>query len=311
MNVQYRPLYLIAIFCLSLLACSRHPDQASLPPATMEGPTHIDSITVYADEAFRYIIDQEVRVYENDQPEQHLQVIYLPEAEVLKHLNTDSFSTVVIGRRLRESERTQLFKNNHITPDESCFARDAIALVANPDFPQDTLPYGLVGQLVAGRAGQYKVVFEGNGSGVLSYMFGLFSQTSAHSAFAVKNTDELIEYLQKDDKAIGFLPYDKISDEDVASVRDLLKKVKLLYVAKADSTGRIIASTASQSEIADESYPFARPINFIQHSMDQKVGTGFVNFLYKDRSGRIILKSGLVPAIMPSRTININTDGLK
>ncbi|MBS1684975.1 MAG: substrate-binding domain-containing protein [Bacteroidetes bacterium] len=309
--MQYRPLYLIAIFCLSLMACGRHPDQASLPPAAMERPIHIDSITVYADEAFRYIVDQEVRVYENDQPDQHLQVIYLPEAEVLRHLYTDSFSTVVIGRRLRESERIQLFKKNHITPDESCFARDGIALVAHSTFPQDTLTYTLVGQLVAGRSDRYKLVFEGNGSGVLSYMFGLFSQSSRPSAFAVKNTNELVDYLQKDTKAIGFLPYDKISDEDVSDVRDLLKKVKLLYVAKADSTGRTIVSTASQSEIADESYPFARPINFIQHSMDQKVGTGFVNFLYKERSGRIILKSGLVPAIMPSRTININTDGLK
>ncbi len=287
------------------MACSRHTDQAAPPPAAIEGPTHIDSITVYADEAFKYIMDQEVRVYENDQPDQHLHLIYLPEAEVLKHLTSDSFSTVVIGRRLRESERSQLFKKNHITPEERCFARDAIALVANQDFPQDTLPYAQVGKLVAGTSDQYKVVFEGNSSGVLSYMFGLFSQSARPSAFAVKNTDELVAYLQKDKNAIGFMPYDKISDDDVAAVRDLLKKVKLLYVAKPDSAGRMVVSTASQSEIADESYPFARPINFIQHSMDQKVGTGFVNFLNKDRSGRIILKSGLVPTIMPSRTINV------
>lgn len=276
-----------------------------------EGPSHIDSITVYCDEAFRYIIDQEVRVYENDQPDQHLQVIYLSEAEVLRHLTADSFSTVVIGRRLRESERQQLFKKNHISPEERCFARDGIAIVASPDFALDTLSYVQVGRLVAGSATDYRVVFEGNGSGVLSYMFGLFSQSARPSAFAVKNTEELVAYLQKDAKAIGFIPYDKISDDDVASVRDLLKKVKLLYVSRPDSTGLTVVSAASQSEIADESYPFARPINFIQHSMDQKVGTGFVNFLYKERSGRIILKSGLVPVNMPSRTININTDGLK
>lgn len=287
------------------MACSRHRDEAPPAPLTTEGPTHIDSITVYADEAFRYIIDQEVHVYENDQPDQHLQVIYLPEAEVLKHLASDSFSTVVIGRRLRESERQQLFKKNHVTPEERCFARDAIALVGHPDFPQDTLPYTQIGKLIAEGSDQYKVVFEGNSSGVLSYMFGLFTQSARPSAFAVKNTDELVAYLQKDKSAIGFIPYDKISDEDVSSARDLLKKVKLLYVAKADSAGRMVVSTASQSEIADGSYPFARPINFIQHSMDQKVGTGFVNFLNKDRSGRIILKSGLVPTIMPSRTINI------
>jgi hypothetical protein len=45
--------------------------------------------------------------------------------------------------------------------------------------------------------------------------------------------------------------------------------------------------------------------------MEEKVGTGFVNFLYGDKSGRIILKAGLVPTIMPQRVVNVNTDTIK
>jgi phosphate transport system substrate-binding protein len=306
--VQYLKLCITAAIGLALIACSQKAPQADKVTTEV---THIDSITVYCDEAFRYIMEQEVAVYEHDLPDKHLQVIYKPEAEVLKVLMTDSFSTVVLGRRLRESEKDELFKKTHLMPDERCFAKDAIAIVANYDFTPDTLTYEQIGGLISNTSNQYTLVFEGNGSGVLSYMFTLFTKSAKPSAFAAKNTEELIGYLEKDRKSIGFIPFDKVSDDDVASSRELLKKVKLLYVSAKDSTGRRLVSTASQSEIADGSYPFVRPINFISHSMDEKVGTGFVNFLYKDRAARIVLKSGLVPAIMPSRTINVNTDSLK
>lgn len=274
-------------------------------------PTHIDSITVYSDEAFRYLMDQEVAIYESQQPEQHLHMIYKPEAEVLKILMTDSFSTVVLGRKLTEKERADLLKRTGLQTDERSFAQDAIAIVVHPDFAPDTLAYSQIASLISNTTGEYKLVFEGNGSGVLSYMFTQFAKGAKPSAFAVGSTEALIDYVQKDKKTIGFIPFARISDDEDTVSSHLLKKVKLLAVSRPDSMGTIRVSTASQSEIADGSYPFARPVTFISHSLEDKVGTGFVNFLYKEQSGRIVLKSGLVPAIMPQRVIHVNTDAVK
>ena len=143
-------------------------------------------------------------------------------------------------------------------------------------------------------------------------MFSQIAHASIRpSAYAAKNLGELVSYLQKDHKGIGFIPFDRISGEHDTAARNLLKKVKVLYVSRPDSTGRIVASTACQSEIADGSYPLDRPINLISHTMEQKVGTGFVNFLNREQSGRIILKAGLVPVIMPQRIINVSTDAIK
>ena len=299
-------LSVIATLMLALLSCSRN-----IPKDTGAAATRVDSITVYCDEAFRYLVDQDVVIYETVQPAHHLHMIYAPEAEVLRVLMTDSFSTVILGRKLTERERSEVYKTSHLQTEERSFARDAIAIVAHPDFGHDTLSYELVSGLIAGRSAAYRLVFEGNGSGVVSYMFSQFGQGRKPSAFAAKNMDELVSYLQKDKQTIGFIPFDRISDDDDSTARSLLKKVKLLSVARADSTGRIIVSTASQSEIADGSYPFSRPIVFIQHSMDENVGTGFVNFLYREQAGRIALKAGLIPAIMPQRVINVTTDSLK
>ena len=293
---------------LSFAACSKKP----APVQTSDQAVQIDSITVYCDEAFRYLVDQEIRIYEVGLPDKHIQVIYASEAEVMKRLVNDTFSTVILGRRLREQERNDIFHHSNLQVEERVFATEAVAIIANRGLDRDTIPFTNILSLLNNTSHEYDLVFEGNGSGVINYMFAQIANTSTRpSAYAAKNITELVDYLHKDKKGIGFIPFSRISDEFDTTARDLLKKVKVLYVTKADSTGRMVTSTACQSEIADGSYPLDRPINFISHSMDEKVGTGFVNFLYKEQSGRIILKSGLVPVIMPQRVINVNTDGIK
>ena len=274
--------------------------------------THIDSITVYCDEAFKYLIDQEIKIYEFEQPDQHIHAEYMSESEVMKTMLKDSFSSAVLGRRLTEKEISGIFRNSNLQINEHTFATDAIAIIANPGLDRDTLAYDAVLSLLTNRSQTYNLVFEGNGSGVIDYMFSQIAHSSVHpSAYAAKNIDELVEYIGKDKKTLGFIPYARISDEDDKAARELLKKVKVMYFGKLDTAGKMIYSTACQSDIADGSYPFDRPINFISHSMNEKVGTGFVNFLYREQSGRIVLKSGLIPFNMPQRVINVNTDPIK
>ena len=303
-----KKLFFILALAISFAACSNKQQQNSDKSAT----GHIDSITVYCDEAFQYLIDQEIRIYEIEYPDKHIHTIYTSESEALKRLTTDSFSVVIVGRKLSEQERGDILHRTNLQVEEHTFATDAIAIIANRKLDRNTMPYEDILSLLTNKSSAYNLVFEGNGSGVINYMFAQIARSSVRpSAYAAKNLNELVDYLQKDTKGIGFIPFSRISDEYDTTALQLLKKVKLLYVSRMDSTGKLVSSTASQSEIADGSYPMDRPINFISHSMEDKVGTGFVNFLYSEKSGRIILKDGLVPAIMPQRVVNVNTDTIK
>jgi phosphate transport system substrate-binding protein len=302
----------VSIFCAFCLLLSSCTQQVQHKAIHRDAVTQIDSITVYSDEAFRYLIDQEITIYEYEQPDQHIHVVYKPEAEVLKAMMTDSFSSAILGRKLTDKETQDLYRNSNIQVDEHPFATEAIAIIAGRKFDRDTLSYDAILALLRNTSHDYDLVFDSNGSGVINYMFSQIAHSSVHpSAFAAKGINDLVEYVQKDTKGLGFIPFTLISDEDSRDARDLLKKVKLLYISKADSSGSMHASTASQSEIADGSYPFDRPICVISHSMNDRVGTGFVNYLNREQSGRIILKSGLVPLVMPTRLINVHTDEIK
>ena len=63
-------LTLVLILALTFSACSNNK------PATIESDKasngHIDSITVYCDEAFQYLMGEEIEIYERVQPDQHL-----------------------------------------------------------------------------------------------------------------------------------------------------------------------------------------------------------------------------------------------
>ena len=61
----------------------------------------------------------------------------------------------------------------------------------------------------------------------------------------------------------------------------------------------------SQSTIADNTYPLIRTINIIDVQGKTGLGTGFASFAASDKGQRIVLKSGLMPVVLPKREINI------
>ena len=60
-----------------------------------------------------------------------------------------------------------------------------------------------------------------------------------------------------------------------------------------------------QGSIYDKSYPFVREIYLISRETFAGLGSGFINWACAEQGQRIVLKSGLVPATMPIRLVQI------
>ena len=61
-----------------------------------------------------------------------------------------------------------------------------------------------------------------------------------------------------------------------------------------------------QAYIAQKSYPLVRDIMMISREARSGLASGFMAFVASDKGQRIVLKSGLVPATMPIRIVEIN-----
>ena len=60
-----------------------------------------------------------------------------------------------------------------------------------------------------------------------------------------------------------------------------------------------------QGSIFDKSYPFVREVYLISRETFAGLGTGFIQWATGEQGQRIVLKSGLVPATMPIRLVQI------
>jgi phosphate transport system substrate-binding protein len=63
-----------------------------------------------------------------------------------------------------------------------------------------------------------------------------------------------------------------------------------------------------QGSIYDKTYPFVREVYMNSRESFTGLGSGFVSFVSGEKGQRIILKSGLVPATMPIRIIQVKNE---
>jgi phosphate transport system substrate-binding protein len=63
-----------------------------------------------------------------------------------------------------------------------------------------------------------------------------------------------------------------------------------------------------QGWIYDKSYPFVREIYLISRETFSGLGSGFIQWATSEQGQRIVLKSGLVPATMPIRLVQIKKE---
>ena len=96
------------------------------------------TINISADESFKPVIDEQVKVYESNNPDTKINVWYKPEAECLKDLLVDSIRMIIATRGFSEPEKNFIVDSMKVSPRKMVVARDAVAVIVNP-LAQDSL----------------------------------------------------------------------------------------------------------------------------------------------------------------------------
>ncbi len=126
---------ILSLFVVLLLngCTSYEEDQKNWPDTWKRGTIHIS-----ADESFKPVVDALIQVYEANQPGTKIIAHYKPEAECLKDFAVDSIRVVIATRGYTQSEENFMNDSMKIIPSQLTVARDAIAVIVNPQ-SQDSL----------------------------------------------------------------------------------------------------------------------------------------------------------------------------
>ena len=240
-----------------------------------------------ADESFEPIVDAENYVFKALDPKANPKIVYKSENDVVNLLLQDSVRVVVISRNL-DSNEVKVLKTRNLTPVTSKFALDAVTLIVNKA-SNDTLI--TVGEIKKMLNGQTKT--------------GNTNNFKLKNVFSLQSSKDVIKYVSAHPDAIGFTGFNWLDDPD-ADYANAVNNVKIMGVSDEDSKKYATQYfKPSQVTLSEGQYPLSRYLYVINCTNRQGLGTGFATFLTSERGQKIILSSGLLPAIMPGREIQI------
>ncbi len=287
---------------MSLCACGndKKPDQ---PTDTLSSGT----IEISVDETYRPVIEEQKKVFDSSFPNAHITVNYKPEAECFGDLIDKKARLILVTRQLSAEEK-QAYLDRKMVTTSLDLARDGVALVTSREAKDSIF---VMPQLKGILTGTYKdkitVVFDNAGSSTVRFIQDsiLHGEKLGPNVFAAGSADSVIEYVKKNPAAIGFVGMPNVFD----GMEDFRKDIRVGAI-KNDSTGEFLKPY--QAYVALRTYPLTRTLYYINRESYPGLGTGFANFLAKERGQLIFRTFGLFPLRMNViiRDANVNSSGI-
>jgi phosphate transport system substrate-binding protein len=276
-------------------------------------------VKISVDESFKPIIETQVSTFEGIYKRADVTAEYKPEGDVIKDILNDSIRVIVLSRELTPEENKVIEQKKRI-PRVTKIAIDAVAIIVNRSNPDSLLTLEELKTIFSGKTKSWKqlnkesklkditIVFDNNNSGTARYVKDslIADHKLPSNTFAAESHKALIDYVEKNENALGVIGVNWISDFDDSTVVGFQNRIKVVGIS-ADPLPRTTESYYQpyQAYIAQGTYPLRRYLYIISTEGRAGLGTGFASYVAGDKGQRIILKSGLVPATMPVRVIGL------
>ena len=301
---------ILFIIMLSLAGCTGGGKSDS------ETPTSGD-IKILADESFRPLIETEVNTFLGLYENAKIKPVYKPEIDIVNDFMKDSANVMVTSWKLTE-DQVKYLRDTLIVARTATFAWDAVALIINKSNPDSLIRFDEVRDIFNGKIedwkeinpnshlGKIRVIFDNTKSGNIRYFKERFDLKGAlpDNFFSKKTNAEVVDFVASNKDAIGIVSANWISDKDDPLSNEFNKRIIVVAVSQpyVDDNSYY---RPKQGNIYDKSYPFVREIYIISRETFYGLGSGFMNWACAEQGQRIVLKSGLVPATMPIRLVQI------
>lgn len=290
--------------------------------------------TIVCDASFENIIDQEIDVFEYTcKGKASIIPYYESEKACVDSLLDFKTKTIVIARDLTDKEKDYL-KAQKKNVRSNRIAVDAIALIVNPENPIEQLTVNEIADILSGRTTQWsqlapdmlkgdiQVVFDNEGSSTVQFMRDsvMHGEKFADNVYAQNSNQEVFAQVQKRKNALGIIGVSWISAD--MRTRDLPREERIkslnendTTVSEFDSSVKVLKVSGNddfraykpyQAYIFDGSYPLYRSMYMISTAANGSLSHGFYSFVTGTIGQKIIQRTGILPARVQPRMVNLN-----
>ena len=307
----------LILLTILLLACGcRFFKGDPYKNTTVSGTTKIS-----VDETFRPVMEAEISVFKSIYGYSEIKASYVPECNAFENLLKDSVQLIVASRKLTLDEISIISKLK-LYPRQLKVATDAIALIVHPSLRDSLISVRQIREILGGRITKWnqlnpnlpdatiRVLFDHEKSGIVQYLVDsvCHGNFSTLHASALSFNRDVIEYTATHPNVLGFIGVSWISNKNDSLHLSFQRKIRVLSVSSSDTPDAGNSFKPYQAYMLDKMYPLTRSLYIINTEPRNGLSTGIASFVASDKGQRIILKSGIVPAVAPTRVVNVRPD---
>ena len=286
------------------------------------------------DESFQNIMDDEIEVFEYQYPKSHVLSRYMGESAAFDSLMDGTVDLIITYRELTSQQREYLKSKSRAYRCRK-IAIDGLAIIVNNENDIDELTMNDLKDIFTGasqRWGQVYptklkndsilIIFDGNGTGALHYIQDKFNDGKQLSVkyFAQGSTEDVFKAVESHKNALGIVGVSWLSPNLDAVATTIDQRVEALSqntpppentftdrikVMKIREDDKLEAYKPYQAYLYDGSYPLFRIIYAIDASPVGSPYHDFFAFLTGVIGQKIILQTGIVPASVPIRMVEL------
>jgi phosphate transport system substrate-binding protein len=285
-------LFLLGIF-IGLLSCNNKVQ-------TPQDTTTSGTIHVSAEESFKPILDEQIKVFESSYPKAHIIVDYKSEIECLKDFASDSTRMIFITRGLNKKEDTAYKAQLGFAPTYGILAYNAVAILIHKSAKDSLYSLSDLRARLLGENAQQVVMDGSHLTGVVRFLRDSLTKEKpfGKNVMSAEGSTAVIEYIKTHPNALGFVAMNWIGDMYDTRQVEARKHVKTAMLECTLCAEKGLFAQPSQSTIGKGQYSMSLPIYYILKENAPGLGSGLLNFMSLERGQLIFRRSFLVPAKM-------------
>lgn len=300
------------------------------------------SATIFVDDGFRNLVQEEISVFEFSYPESSIIPFFVSEQDAIDTLMADATQAIIVTQELTDAQKQYIKDKNKRIVKTHTIAVDAVALITNKDNPVKDLTMEEIGKILNGDITRWtqlagndttaiKLVFDNAGSSTVSFLKEKFLKgdkkiSDNPNAFAQKNNAQVFDIVKKDKDALGVISVSWLGDD--------LEKAKDIPIDKRvedyqNETDTIVPSMTTEVNIVRVSnptekndfdpkayapyqvyihsgqYPLFRKVYMISTASKSTVLNSFYTFVTGFAGQKIIMKTGILPYHTNPRVVEL------
>lgn len=299
--------------------------------------------TIYCDDGFRNILEEEIDVFEYTYPGSSIIPKYVSEADAVDALMGDSTQTIIVTHELNKDQIDYIRQNYKRVVKQRCVAIDAVGLIVNKDNPLNEISVEDIGKIIKGDITKWsqlalndtadlQLVFDNQASSTVMYMREKFldgkpitDNPNVH-VFAQKNNQEVFQAIKNNKNAIGIISVSWLGDslenahkvpvekrlegyEDGGDIiaKELTTEVKVLAVQNPTEANdfTLVAYKPYQAYIATGEYPLFRKVYMVTTASSSTLMKSFYDFMTGFVGQKIIANTGIIPYQIIPRVVEL------